>query len=167
MSETMTDTLEDYLEAIYNIIHEKHGVRVKDIAKRLEVKNSSVTVALRSLVENGMIDYEPYGIISLTKDGDNLARKITEKHKILMLFFTKMLGIKKELAEQSACKIEHSMPPEVFKRFLQFLKFAYQSHQDVPGWLNRFRDFYDADMIDLDCDDCIKEYMAELDGFMN
>ncbi len=167
MSEILSDSLEDYLEAIYNIILEKNGVRVKDIAKRLKVKNSSVTVALRSLAENGMINYEPYGVISLTQTGNSLAKRITEKHRILMFFFHKMLGIEKSAAEQCACKIEHSMPPEVFKRFMQFIKFSYISHKKTPGWLNNFREFYSEDTFDMACDDCVEEYMSDVEGFLN
>ena len=167
MSETLTDSLEDYLEAIYNIIVERNGVRVKDIAKRLGVKNSSVTVALRSLAENGMIHYEPYGVISLTAKGNGVARRITEKHRILMFFFNRMLGIERKEAEQCACKMEHNMPPKVFKRFLQFIKFSYISHKKTPGWLNGFKEFYTEDTVDMECPHCIEEYMSEVEGFIN
>jgi DtxR family transcriptional regulator, Mn-dependent transcriptional regulator len=167
MAVKLSDSLEDYLEAIYNIILEKNGVRVKDIAKRLGVKNSSVTVALRSLSGSGMINYEPYGVISLTQKGNLVARRITEKHRILKFFFHKMLGIDKPTAETCACEIEHSMPPEVFKRFMQFIKFSYLSHRKTPGWLNGFREFYTEDTVDMECDNCFEEYMSEVEGFIN
>jgi len=69
MSVILTEALEDYLEAIYDIISNKGGVRVKNISERLKVRNSSVTAALRSLKEAQFINYEPYGVISLTPSG--------------------------------------------------------------------------------------------------
>ena len=56
MSEELTSSLEDYLETIYLIISEKEAVRPKDIAKRLNVSNASVTGALKTLADKGMIN---------------------------------------------------------------------------------------------------------------
>jgi len=69
LTDTLTASLEDYLEAIFQIIAEKQAVRPKDIARRLKVSNASVTGALRSLAEKKLINYAPYDVISLTTDG--------------------------------------------------------------------------------------------------
>ena len=69
LSEELTSSLEDYLETIYLIISEKEAVRPKDIAKRMNVSNASVTGALKTLANKGMINYAPYDVITLTNEG--------------------------------------------------------------------------------------------------
>ena len=102
----LSTSLEDYLEAIYAIILDQSAVRVKDIARRLEVKNSSVTSALKALTAKKLINHEPYGIITLTQEGNKVARRIYEKHKIVEGFLIKVLGVNPEEAGVWACRIE-------------------------------------------------------------
>jgi len=165
LTQSLTESLEDYLEAIYNIIHEKKGVRVKDISNYLTVKNSSVTSALKSLEKEGFINYEPYGIISLTEKGNELSKKITERHKILKYFFMNVLFIDKELSDQTACKIEHGMPEPVFKKFIQFIKYIYLNHKNNPEWFNRFKDFCSKNEIDVNSESGIDDYFIDTNLF--
>ena len=62
----ITASLEDYLEAFYEIIQLKQGVKAVDIANRLNVKKSSVTEALKNLSSKGLVNYGKYEVISLT-----------------------------------------------------------------------------------------------------
>jgi DtxR family Mn-dependent transcriptional regulator len=161
----LSETLENYLEAMYTIILDKNGVRVKDIAKQLEVKNSSVVSALRSLSQSGYINYEPYGIISLTPKGNDAARRLREKHRVLRHFFEKILGIDRQRADDCACKMEHIMDGEVFSRFTQFIKYIYTIQKNDPDWLDSFKDFYTKDSPDLECDSCLDDYLEGLGGY--
>ena len=162
--ETLSDTLQDYLEAMYAIILEKSGVRVKDIAKSLKVKNSSVVSALRALTESGYINYEPYGIISLTQKGSDMARLTTEKHRILRHFFQRIIGLPKEQADETACKMEHAMTTEVFTRFVQFIKYIYVTYKHDPGWLEGFKEFYQKEPLDVLEEDGIDEFFNDVGG---
>ena len=141
MSTDLSEAQEDYLESIYEIIREKGGVRVKDIAGRLHVKNSSVSVALRSLRDTGFVNYEPYGVISLTESGSEEARRLSETHQVFRRFFVKVLGVEKEAADETACRLEHAMAPEVMARFLQFMKFVSVDVSTGPRWADSFRQF--------------------------
>ena len=141
MSTDLTEALEDYLEAIYDIIDEKGGVRVKDIAERLDVKNSSVTMALRSLRDSGFVNYEPYGVISLTETGFSEARRLSETHQVFRRFFVNILGVKLEAANETACRLEHTMSPEVMARFLQFMKFISTDTVLEKNWGEAFSRF--------------------------
>ena len=143
MSVLLTEALEDYLEAIYDIILVKGGVRVKDIANRLDVKNSSVTVALRHLRDAGFINYEPYGVISLTESGQSEARRLSETHKVFRTFFVDVLGVDRTAADETACRLEHTMSPEVMARFLEFMKFISSAEQRGSSWKTRFEEFCD------------------------
>ena len=65
----LTPAMENYLEAIFNLGKEKRVVRVKDIAKRLGVKMPTVTNMLKTLSGRGLIEYEKYEYLELTKNG--------------------------------------------------------------------------------------------------
>lgn len=91
---TTKSSLQDYLEAIFNIVSEKGGVRAKDIAKYLGVKAGSVTTALQTLAKTEHINYQPYEIITLTSEGLEEAKEVILKHEVLKDFFVQILGAK-------------------------------------------------------------------------
>ena len=84
--EALSSNMEDYLEAIFHISAEKKAARAKDIAERLNVNKSSVTGALRSLSEKGYVNYAPYDIITLTAEGQVLAKDVVRRHETLKDF---------------------------------------------------------------------------------
>ncbi len=117
----LTKSLEDYLEAIKILTLDKKITRVKEISDLLNVKSSSVVNALNILREKGYINQEKYGYIELTELGDKEATKILKKHKILTKFLIRILKVSEKVAEGDACKIEHIISDETFKRILEFL----------------------------------------------
>ena len=157
-NDELTEALEDYLEAIYRIILKKSAVRVKDIAAALKVKNPSVTAALQALTKRGLINYEPYGVISLTQTGFDAAVRVSEKHRLLKSFLEHVLGIDTVMADDTACRMEHVIPRDVYVRLVQFIKFLYVS-QDVAGqWKKDFGEFLSTDLPEVFCGDCLSEY---------
>ena len=137
----LSASLEDYLEAVLAVIIEKKAVRAKDIADRLSVSRSSVTGALQALAAKGYIHYAPYDVISLTDEGEKVATMILGKHNILTQFFAKMLLIEPGLAEETACKMEHSMPEEVIERLTCLFSFVMDSQKDPNEWSTKFSDY--------------------------
>jgi DtxR family Mn-dependent transcriptional regulator len=131
----ISSSLEDYLEAIYEIMEEKQAVRAKDIALRLGVAASSVTIALRGLVQRGLINHVPYDVITLTKQGRALAENVARKHGILKKFFTNVLAVDDEMADDCACKMEHVVPDEVLQRFVEFVKFEERCRNGGTKWV--------------------------------
>ncbi len=122
-SAALSASQEDYLEAIYHIIKRKSAARAKDISLRLGVNNSSVTGALRSLSQKGLINYEPYDIVTLTPEGDVVASQVVKRHEILKDFLLRVLGIPEAEAEDSACKMEHAISDTILQRLVQFIEF--------------------------------------------
>ena len=118
----LTASLEDYLEAVYEIIEEKQGVRASGISQRLGVARSSVTEALKLLSAKGYINYGKYDVISLTSLGESRARQISEKHKTLYGFLSDILGVEEAEANLTACKIEHVISDTVFDKLVSFIK---------------------------------------------
>jgi len=120
----LTASLEDYLEAIFQIVQDKQAVRAKDIGKRLDVGRSSVTGALHALADRELINYAPYDVISLTDSGRAMAEEIVRRHEALRDFFVKVLSVNPADAEAAACKMEHAIPESVLERFVEFVDFV-------------------------------------------
>ncbi len=113
MGNQLSQSLEDYLEAIYYLERKNRVARVKDIAEHLNVQMPSVTGAVRNLRERGLVDYEKNSFITLTASGMKAASSVYNKHRIIHTFLHNMLDVDSETAEEIACKIEHSMPLEI------------------------------------------------------
>lgn len=137
----LTPSLEDYLEVIYHIIEEKQAARVKEIAKRLNVNNSSVTGALKSLSSKGFLNYSPYDVITLTEQGRAVAVDVIRRHEVLKQFFTDILCIDPETADDAACKMEHEVTPEVLDKIIKFVEFSEICPRGGQEWIEGFRRF--------------------------
>ena len=104
---------EDYLESMI-ILKEKNGyVRSIDIAGFLGVTKPSVSNAMKRLREEGYIEMDRSGLITVTDKGMEIADKIYTRHKILKDFFVS-LGVDPDIAEEDACRIEHDISDETF-----------------------------------------------------
>ncbi len=109
------ESAEDYLEAIL-ILKERLGmVRSIDVVNEKHFKKPSVSVAMKKLRENGYITMDKDGFISLLPSGEEIARRIYERHKLLTQFFIR-LGVTPEVAAADACKIEHDLSDETFQK---------------------------------------------------
>ena len=92
MSETLTASMEDYLETVLGLAGGRDGAHVKDIARHLGVTMPSVTGALHSLAERKLVNYRPYGTVTLTERGRREAEKVRRRHRLLTGFFEEILG---------------------------------------------------------------------------
>lgn len=162
LSETLTASLEDYIEAIFHIITEKQAVKPKDIAKRLKVSNSSVTGALRALADKEMINYAPYDVISLTKTGKAAARDVIRRHEVLRDFFVKVLAVEEQEADTAACQMEHSIPKIILERFIQFAEFVDVCPRGGSKWIAGFGYQCDHDNTLENCERCISATLDEV-----
>ena len=104
---------EDYLESML-MMKEMHGyVRSVDVAEHLGVTKPSVSFAMKRLRENGYILMGDDNRITLTEQGEAIARRIWERHNLLTSFFIR-LGVSESVARADACKIEHDLSDETF-----------------------------------------------------
>lgn len=111
---------EDYLEKIL-MLHERLGyARSVDIANELKVTKPSVSVAMKRLRENGYIEMDSNGLITLTPKGKAIADRIYDRHKVLSAFF-RDLGVSDETAAADACKVEHVLSEESFAAVCRFV----------------------------------------------
>ncbi|MGM9637911.1 MAG: metal-dependent transcriptional regulator [Eubacteriales bacterium] len=104
---------EDYLEAILVLSRRKGAVRSIDIAAELDFSKPSVSVAMKNLRENGYIEMDSGGYITLLPPGKEIAEKIYERHTLISDWLIGM-GVPKDIAAEDACRIEHVISDESF-----------------------------------------------------
>jgi len=105
---------ENYLETIFVLTKRNGIVRSIDIANELGFSKPSVSVAMKSLRENGYIDVMGDGHILLLEKGKKIAEKLYERHTVLTGALI-ALGVSREVATEDACKIEHIISEETFE----------------------------------------------------
>lgn len=118
----ISSSLEDYIEAVYNIYIRENKVKAVEVARQLNVSRASVTEALQKLEQLGLINYGHYGTISITEEGVKKAKEVIKKHITLAEFFENILGVEHELAEETACKIEHIIDNRILKKLEKHIK---------------------------------------------
>ena len=108
------ESAENYLETILILSHRNPYVRSIDIANELSFSKPSVSVAMKNLRENGYIQVDGDGFITLTEAGLAIAEMIYERHSLLSNWLT-ALGVDPQIAVEDACRIEHVISPESFE----------------------------------------------------
>lgn len=122
-TKTITTSMENYLEAIYLLIRDHTVARSKDIASHLKVKRASVSGALHNLKDQGFVKHEPYGYVTLTREGAEIARRILNRHEALRDFMVNVLSIDEAEADEAACHMEHGISKHIVERFVEFAEF--------------------------------------------
>jgi len=120
MAEQLTESLEDYLEAIAELIAVEGHAHAKEIAAKLNVKMPSVTGALRQLEKMGCIHYNTHYPVQLTEKGRAIAEDVIHHHGVLKKFFSEILGLPLEKASETACRLEHLIDCDTIDRFVLF-----------------------------------------------
>ncbi len=117
----LTFTMENYLEAIYELSRDGEGARVSDIAERLGVTKASTNSAMSTLSQKGLVVNEKYKEVFLTSAGLKLAKSTSDKHRVIRKFFIEVLKIDTIIADEDACAIEHVISRDSVYAMQQFL----------------------------------------------
>ena len=128
-----SQSAEDYLERIHELIQEKGYARVVDIASSLSVKQASVTSMVQKLGELGFLKYEKYRGLVLTDKGREVARRIQNRHETLSRFFS-LFGLSAETQQQDIEGIEHHLSASTVDVLADLAQFFEQN----PAVLKRF-----------------------------
>ena len=108
------ESAENYLETIL-VLHKRNGnVRSIDIVNELDYTKPSVSIAMKHLRENGYIEMDRAGYITLLDSGREIAEKMYERHTLLSKWLIS-LGVSPETASEDACRIEHVLSAETFE----------------------------------------------------
>ena len=160
--EPLSETMEDYLEAVYVLDEDGSGARTGDVAKRVQVHKSTATAALHTLAEHQLVHYEPYKPVRLTRTGRRLGARILRRHQTLRRFLMEVLGIEGSAADDTACKMEHAIPPEIIDRFTAFADFVERCPRAGSQFSEGFGYFCTQGREHPDCEDCLSRACAQL-----
>jgi DtxR family transcriptional regulator, Mn-dependent transcriptional regulator len=150
----LTASSENYLKAIYSIVKENKAARVKEISKYLNIGPSSVSEALKSLAEKELIHYEPYGIITLTDYGEEIAKELNRRHVIICDFLENVLRVNADIVDENAGKIEYSISEDVLNKFVRFLEFMQTCSCKEPKWIQSFKYYSENGELKDKCQKC-------------
>jgi DtxR family Mn-dependent transcriptional regulator len=122
----ISSTHEMYLKALHEARGE-HGVtRVSDLAKRLDVSPGTVSSVLKKLEQMHLVQHERYGLVTLTRDGTDVAECVIRRYETVRALLVEVLGVNPETAAIDACMMEHAISPDTLAR--------------MQDWLGRHRD---------------------------
>ena len=133
--ESLTPSMEDYLEAICRLSNRDGYTRTSDLARFLNVKPSSVTSMIQRLYERGLLHYERYGVIVLTALGRKAGSFLLKRHLMLEKFLS-YIGVPDNLLENVE-RIEHNLTSEATRCLSLLVEFM----EDNPAWMERFAEY--------------------------
>lgn len=122
------ESAENYLETILMISERQPQVRSIDIVNELEFSKPSVSIAMKNLRENGYIQMDRDGYITLTGQGQVIAETMYERHKFLSQWLIR-LGVDEQTAVSDACRIEHVISAKSFEAIKKHVEKATLSVQ--------------------------------------
>lgn len=139
---SLTPAQQDYLEAIYRIELEgqSSGVRITDIAEHLGTRLPIVTRTVQKLTALGFVAHDARKAVQLTGRGRQVAGEILHRHKDLVAFLTKILGLPTAEAEHDVCQIEHGLSGKAAQRLHEFLLYLNSLDESEREIVARFRD---------------------------
>ena len=115
-----SETAQDYVEAVADLIAEHGEARAVDLARKLGVTHVTVSQTVTRLQKSGLIQSQPYRSIFLTDEGRNLAAKCKARHRVIVEFLKK-LGVSGETAMHDAEGIEHHVSAETLAVMEKFV----------------------------------------------
>ena len=135
----LSESAQDYLEALQLATQDRRVVRISDIAQRLGVRLPSVVAMLKGLAAKGLVKHERYGLVELTETGRLEAQEVLARHKAIYRFLNGFLGVNKATAEADACRIEHVLSPDTVKRLLKLVALLERDRTTRKACLYDFR----------------------------
>ncbi len=131
----LTASMEDYLEMIYRLSQENGYTRVNDLASSLNVQPPSVTKMIQKLAEKKLIDYEKYGMIHLTAEGEKLGKYFLQRHNTLKEFLS-LIGATENL-QKDVETMEHYVSINNFRVISTLVSFM----KEHSHFLSQFHEY--------------------------
>ena len=147
ISESLSESMEDYIEAISQLEEKLKAVRVKNIAKTMRVKMPSVSSALGVLERKGLVNYEKYDYVELTQKGKKIAQAVRKRHDALKKFLTEVLGVDEKSAEEDSCGMEHHISKSTINNIISYMEFMDNCPRQQEICLKNFKDYLETGVI--------------------
>ena len=124
----VTHSAAHHLLAIMELRNGRGYARVTDVAKYLHITTGSASTNLKSLKTKGLVIEDDNKFLTLSEEGEGLARTIMSRKRVLQQFLTDVLKVTPEQAEIDTCKTEHLISPETTKKLQKFLESYHPEH---------------------------------------
>ena len=131
----LTPSMEDYLEMTYRLGKDKGYARISDLAEALNVQPPSASKMVQKLAEMGYFNYERYGVIEFTRQGQEAGELLLKRHETIEQFLM-IIGVVNNVLEDTE-KIEHNISEETYKHITVLFQFM-QSNQP---WIEAYKLF--------------------------
>jgi DtxR family transcriptional regulator, Mn-dependent transcriptional regulator len=116
-----SESVEEYLEAIYKLSRATGEVAVRDLADDLGVARPSVSEMSLRLEREGLVERGAGGAVRLTRDGESEASTLVRRHRLSERFLVDVLDLPWDQVHDEACRLEHALSPEVEARLAEQL----------------------------------------------
>lgn len=133
---SLTASMEDYLEMIYRLSIKTGFVRLHELADALNVQPPSATKMVQKLAELNLINYEKYGVITLKDTGKAIGKNLIKRHNTIIELL-KTLGIEENRLLEETEKIEHTISENTLQCFTNFIEFL-KANKDVKKRLSEY-----------------------------
>jgi len=137
-AQSRSESTEDHLERIQELVDRKGYARVADIAASLGLSRSAVSNMVRRLAARGFVNYEKYRGLTLTDEGRAVAEHIKVRHRTLAELF-QLIGLSPETVEQEVEVIEHHLKPETLRVFSLLVRFWRTHPRQLQAFLQTSR----------------------------
>lgn len=133
-----SESTEDHLERIHELVEAKGYARVTDIAEALGLSRSTVSNMVRRLAARGFVNYERYRGFTLTTAGRDVALTIKARHRTLSELL-QLLGIEPGTVSEEVEDIEHHLRPQTLAAFSSLVQFWRENPEDLKAFLRFHR----------------------------
>ena len=110
----ITESTENYMEAILILQQRNGAVRAVDIAHYFGFSKPTISQYMKQYVQQGLVEVDGNGHITLTGEGRAIAEHTFERHRVITSLFM-ALGVPEEIAREDACKVEHDLSEDTFR----------------------------------------------------
>lgn len=117
----ISKSLEEYLKTMYVLKKQNGKIRITDIAEKMNCTKPSVNKAVNNLKDNGLLNYESYGAIELTKEGENIAKKALEAYDIVYVFLKDVLNLEEMEAQTEAENIKSAITDTTANKLAKYV----------------------------------------------
>ncbi len=164
----VTHSMGHYLMAVRDQLNEMGYARVTDIATRLNISRSSVSVALASLRDKGYLTEDKNHFFKLTNEGKSLAAQIYANHLLLETFFEKILGVSEDTALVDSCQIEHLLSSETSRKLYCLVHYFLDNQNEISTLRDNIHQYRLSCPHRNECELCIDEPgcpFMEIEGY--
>lgn len=133
-AQNRSESTEDHLERIQELVDRKGYARVSDIAASLGLSRSAVSNMVRRLASRGYLNYERYRGFSLTPEGRAVAAHIRARHEVLTELL-QLMGLSRTTVEEEVEVVEHHLKPETLRVFSKLVQFWKQQPEQLRSFM--------------------------------